>query len=204
MDSQASKHLDWCLKKAEREIEECKKHRKGIKHRGLVEIKPDIEEAEKHIRKAEHNFKAISNFKENGFSDWSVSAGFYCIYHCFLAIATRFGYVRNVIKICISEHPKNPKNKQEGFFDESRNQECTISLIECLKEEGKINIDSKFIEILKHQDIEEIQENNVIDMRENYTYGVETSVEDAKKISDLIKICKEMIDASKEVIFKNS
>ena len=132
--SQASKHLDWCLNKAKREIEECKKQGKIIKHRGLIKIKPDIIEAEKHLKKAEHNFNAIGSFQETGFSDWSISAGFYCIYHCFLAIAAKFGY-------------------------ESRNQECTISLIECLKEEGKININSKFIEILKHQDIEEIQEN---------------------------------------------
>ncbi len=177
--SQASKHLKWCLNKAKREIEECENQGKRIKHRGLVEIKPDIAEAGKHIKKAEHNFKAISSFKEIGFSDWSVSAGCYCIYHCFLAIAAKFGY-------------------------ESKNQECTISLIECLKEEGKINIDSKFIEILKHQDIEEIQENKVIDMREDYTYGVEISVENEKKINDLMKICKEMIDISKEIIFKNT
>ena len=177
--SQASKHLKWCLNKAKSEIEECKKQGKRIKHRGLLEIKPGITEAEKHIKKAEHNFKAIGSFKEIGFSDWSVSAGFYCIYHCFLAIAAKFGY-------------------------ESRNQECTISLIECLKEESKINIDSKFIEILKHQDIEEIQENKLIDMREDYTYGVEISVENEKKINDLTEICKEIIDISKEIVFKNA
>ena len=175
--SRASNHLKWCLNKAKMEIEECKKQGKKIKHRGLFEINPDIAEAEKHIRKAEHNFRAISSFKENGFSDWSVSAGFYCIYHCFLAIAAKFGY-------------------------ESRNQECTISLIECLNEEGKININPKFIKILKHQDIEEIQENKVIDTREDYTYGVEVSVENEKEINDLIGICKEIIDITKEMIFK--
>ncbi len=179
MNSQASKHLDWCLNKAVREVEECKKQGKRAQHKGLLRVKPNLADAEKHIRKAEHNLKAISSFKETGFSDWSVSAGFYCIYHCFLAIAAKFGY-------------------------ESRNQECTISLIECLKEEGKIIIDSKFIEILKHQDIEEIQENKIIDMREDYTYGVEVSVGNEKEINDLIKICKEMIDVSKEIIFKNT
>ena len=174
--SQATKHLDWCLNKAKREIEECKSQGKIIKHRGLIKIEPNIIDAEKHLKKAEHNFKAIGSFKETGFSDWSISAGFYCIYHCFLAIASKFGY-------------------------ESRNQECTISLIECLKEEGKINIDSKFINLLKHQDIEEIQENKVIDMREDYTYGVEISVENEKKIDDLMKICKELIDSTKNIVY---
>src|SRR3990167_8583795 len=111
---QASKHVKWCLNKAKKEIEECKKLGKRIKHRGLLNIELDIEGARKHIEKAEHNLNAISKFKEIGFSDWSIAAGFYSIYHCFLAIAIKFGY-------------------------ESRNQICTIALMELLKEEGKIS-----------------------------------------------------------------
>jgi len=161
-----------------KEIEECKEHGKRLKHRGLLKIKPNIDEAAKHVKKAEHNFNAISRFKEIGFSDWSIAAGFYCIYHCFLAIAVKFGY-------------------------DSRNQTCTIALMELLKEEGKISVDQKFIEMLKEADIEEIQENKVIEMRENYTYGIEISVEDETKINDLIKISKEMIDKAKEIVFNS-
>lgn len=176
--SQASKHIEWCLNKATKEIGECKKSGKTIKHRGIVKIKPDIEEAKKHIAKAEHNFKAISKFKEIGFSDWSISAGFYCIYQCFLAIAVKYGY-------------------------ESRNQTCTIALVEYLKEENQVNIDAKFIDMLKEEDLktEEI-EDKVIDMREDYTYGVEVSVEDETKINDLTKNCAEMIDIAKEIVYK--
>ena len=107
--SQASKHVKWCIAKANKEVQEAKELGKSPKHRGLLEIKPDIEEARKHIAKAEHNLKAINNFKTTGFSDWSITAGFYSIYHCFLAMAYKFGY-------------------------ESRNQTCTIALIEWLKE----------------------------------------------------------------------
>lgn len=89
---QASKHLEWCLNKAQKEVEECKKLGKRPKHRGLLKIEPNIEEAKKHLLKAEHNLEGISKFVEIGFSDWTMSAGFYCIYHCFLAIATKFGY----------------------------------------------------------------------------------------------------------------
>jgi len=56
--------------------------------------------------------------------------------------------------------------------------------------------------MLKHADIEEIQESNIIEMRENYTYGIQTSVKDETKIKDLIKNCKEMIDIAKEIVFK--
>src|SRR3989344_5954079 len=108
--TQTEKKVEWCIRKAEKELKE------GKKHRGLIKIENNIEEAKKHIDKAEHNLRAISYFNDGRFSDWSMSAVFYCIYHCFLAIALKFGY-------------------------ESRNQECTISLIKSLKETGKINID---------------------------------------------------------------
>src|SRR3989338_3896139 len=107
--------VEWCLRKAQNEL------KSGNKHRGLIKREPNIEEATKHIDKASHNLNAISYFDKGGFSDWSMSAVFYCIYHCFLAIGLKFGY-------------------------ESRNQECTIALMQSLKEEGKIEIDDKFIE----------------------------------------------------------
>ena len=77
--SQASKHVDWCLNKATKEVEECQKLGKRPKHRGLLKSDPDNEEARKHLAKAEHNLKAITHFKDTGFSDWSMSAGFYCV-----------------------------------------------------------------------------------------------------------------------------
>ncbi len=138
--SQASKQVEWCLKKAEKEIEQCKKEGKRPKHRGLLKINPDIIEAKNHIIKAEHNLDAGLNFVKTGFSDWSTSAFFYSMYHCFLAIASKFGY-------------------------ESANQTCTIVLMEYLKEEGKIDIDNKFIEMFKYQDDKVGKEESVIEMR---------------------------------------
>ena len=169
--SQASKYVHWCLTKAQKEIEDCKKLGKRQKHRGLLKTDPDIEEAKKHLAKAEHNLEGITKFKEIEFSDWSMSAGFYCIYHCFLAIAATFGY-------------------------ESANQTCTISLMRFLKKENKISVDEKFIELLEYEEIE----NSVIDLRENYTYGVHISVKDEAKLDELKRTCKEMIDITKEIV----
>ena len=121
--SQASRKVKWCLKKADREVEECKKSGKRPKHRGLLRVKPDISEAKEHIEKAEHNLKASEYLKEE-FSDVSTSTIFYSMYHCFLAIAAKFGY-------------------------ESGNQTCTIVLMEYLNEENKIEINSKFIDTSK-------------------------------------------------------
>ncbi len=175
--SQASKHVEWCLNKAKKEMEECKKLGKREKHRGLLKSNPNIEEAKKHLTKAEHNFEGITKFKEIGFSDWSMSAGFYCIYHCFLAIAAAFGY-------------------------ESSNQTCTIALMRFLKENNKIELDKKFIELLEYESRENIGENSVIGLRENYTYGVQVSIKDEEKLKELKQKCKELIDNTKEIIFK--
>ena len=174
--SQASKHVEWCLNKAKKEIEECKKLGKREKHRGLLKTNSNIDEAKKHLAKAEHNLDGITRFREIGFSDWSMSAGFYCLYHCFLAIAAKFGY-------------------------ESANQTCTISLMRFLKENNKIQFDEKFIELLEYEEMEDIKEYSFIDLREDYTYGVQTSVKDEAKINELKKTCKELVDITKEVIY---
>ncbi len=175
--SRASKHVEWCLNKAEKEIEECKKLGKRPKHRGLLKNNPDLEEAQNHLAKAVHNLEGITRFREIGFSDWSMSAGFYCVYHCFLAIAAKFGY-------------------------ESANQTCTISLMRSLRETNKIPLDERFIELLEYEDMGDIKGHSVIDLREDYTYGVQISVKDGAKINEVKKICKELVDITKGIIFK--
>ena len=174
--SQASKHVEWCLKKAEKEIEQCKKEGKRPKHRGLLKINPNVEEAKEHIKKAEHNLDAALNFVKTGFSDWSASAFFYSMYHCFLAIAAKFGY-------------------------ESANQTCTVALMEYLKEKGKINVDEEFIEMFKYQADEGEKEESVIEMREDYTYSAKISM-NKEKISDLTQKCKDLIDTARKIVFE--
>src|SRR3989344_5692111 len=157
--SQASNKVKWCLNKAEKELKE-----KGF-HRGLIKVEKDTKLAEKHISKAEHNLLAAVYFDKGGFSDWSASAFFYCIYHCFLAILRKFGY-------------------------ESRNQECTIAVIEMLKEEGKINIDEKFINTLKITKAEEIHESSIIKLMEDFQYNTDLNFKEKEEFDKLIKLCK--------------
>ncbi len=168
--SHTKNKIEWCLRKAESELKESRKHR------GLVKKEQNLEEAKKHLSKAEHNLSAIQYFNSGGFSDWSISAVFYCIYHCFLAIASKFGY-------------------------ESRNQECTIALIKYLKEENKINFDDKFVNALESYDESERQESNIIEKREFYTYGTTVSAENKEEIKMNITFCKECLDQTKEIIF---
>lgn len=84
--SHVKNKVEWCLRKAEREL-------KGSDmHRGLVKVEPDLEEAESYIKKAEHYLKATAYLKKGDFSDISASTIFYSMYHCLLAIAAKFGY----------------------------------------------------------------------------------------------------------------
>lgn len=174
---QASRHMAWCLDKAKKEIEECRRVGKKEKHRGLLSISPDLEKARNHIVKAEHDLRGITAFKEIGFSDWSMSAGFYSLYHCFLAIAAACGY-------------------------ESRNQTCTVALMKYLKETNKIQLDEKYIKLLEYEEIEDFPNESIIDLRENYTYGVNITITDEARLDALKKLCKELLDVTKQIVYK--
>ena len=167
--SQAKNKVTQCIKKAKKETAE------GKKHRGLIQTAPDIEEAKKHIAKAEHNIKAAIDFEKN-YPDWSINALFYAIYHCFLAIIAKYGY-------------------------ESRNQECTIALIEYLKEQKTINISTELINTLITTDVEETQQRTMISMRENFQYGTETSVKE-KQLEELKKLSRQAIEETKNIIYE--
>ena len=82
----AENKVDWCIRKAEKELKETGRHR------GLVRMSPDRKLAFAHVKKADHTLKAVSDFRRMGYSDWSASAAFYAAYHCLLAIAAKHGY----------------------------------------------------------------------------------------------------------------
>ena len=92
---QIQNKINSCLKEGE----------KGERHKGIRKIISSNEIIQGHINKAIHNFNAIFVFKREGFSDWSASASFYCLYHALLALITKKGF-------------------------QSRNQSCTFALIE--------------------------------------------------------------------------
>ncbi len=173
--SQVSKQVKWCMDKANKEIAECKKQEKREKHRGILEKEPDIEDARQHLEKAKYNLKAVNHLLKGNFIDLSISTIFYVNYHCFLAIASKFGY-------------------------ESCNQTCTISLIEWLKEEGKIAIDNKFTAMFKYEE-DGKKEDSLIEMREESTYGIEINEGQKEKVQQLLQDCKELIDETNEIIY---
>jgi uncharacterized protein (UPF0332 family) len=167
--SRAENVVKWCLNKAKSEIE------KGEMHRGLIEIKPDEKLAWDHVKKAEHNLEAFIYNKEGGFYDWTISIGFYVMYHCCLAILTKFGY-------------------------ESRNQECTLALIENLIEDNKLDEDfRKYLEAIKSAGKDKKEEEQIQQMREKYQYTPIVEI-DIQKVDELLGICQDMLKDAKGVI----
>ena len=157
------------MKKAEKEIKET-----GI-HRGLLKIEPDIELAKKHIIKAEHNLKAIMDFKNMGYSDWSASASFYTIYHSLLSILAKKGY-------------------------DSRNQECTFALIYQLINTGEIDLDINLIKEVHLENLNQKHESvTIIELRELEQYGVSVSLEE-DLYEKILKTSKEILDVAKEIV----
>jgi uncharacterized protein (UPF0332 family) len=168
--SHAKNKVEWCLNKAKKELE------KEGKHRGLIKTTSNIEEARRHISKAEHYFKATDYLKRGNYSDISTSTLFYCIYHCFLAIAQKFGY-------------------------ESRNQECTFALIRSLIEDNKIDLTLDLLDKISSFNIEEKAEQTSVEIREQFQYGTSTEVEN-KTYDELLSLARKVLSKTKEIIEK--
>lgn len=140
---------------------------KGERHKGLREITISEEKINGHINKSIHNMKAMLSFQKNGFSDWSASASFYCLYHALLALIAKEGY-------------------------ESRNQSCTFALIESMIDKGKISLTKEDLKEIFDKDISENLENSdkILDIRENMQYSIKTALEQEEfiKLSDRTKL----------------
>ena len=167
--SHAKNKVEWCLKKAEKELGE------GDKHRGLIKINPDLDNARKHLLKASHFLKATIYLKEGNFSDICTSTIFYAMYHSLLAIAAKFGY-------------------------ESRNQECTFALIYSLIEDKKINFDENLLHEISSLDPKETSEKTSIEIRERYQYETDLSLKDKKMYDKLLELAMKVVDEAKNIV----
>jgi uncharacterized protein (UPF0332 family) len=162
----------------ENKLEWCirKAEKEGEKHRGLKEVDPDEEKASKHIEKANHNLKAMLYLVKGNFPDWAVNASFYAMYHCFLAVLAKYGY-------------------------ESRNQECTFTVVEHLIKNKKLDIDVKWIKKIGSFDESELEGDEIIKLREKFQYEIETTYEE-DKMKLLVKDTKEFIRIVRESLKK--
>ncbi len=154
--SQVDNHLRWCLNDERR----------------LIKTKPDIDLAQKHLKKSEYNYGVVQTLEKLKIYDWALNIGFYSIYHCFLAILSKYGY-------------------------ESKNQLCTITALLNLIEQKKLNLDKDLVLQFDTLEVEKDVTSPTIRMeREISTYGVETSIDlqQLKHIKEMIiKVQRETI-----------
>ncbi len=68
-----------------------------------------------------------------------------------------------------------------------------------MKEQGKIGLDSRYIEMLKHSETDD--EEKIIDMREKHTYGVKIPVK-KEDVAELKRLCQEVIDATRKIVYE--
>lgn len=117
-----------------------------------------------------HNFKAMSAFQKMGFSDWSASAAFYCLYHCLLALIAKEGY-------------------------ESRNQSCTFAYVEDMIDNKKISLTKEELKEIFDKDVTEdlAHSKMILDIRENMQYSIKTAMED-EEFMELKERTKELFD----------
>lgn len=137
-------------------LKEClKEGEKGERHRGLKKIGISQEIIKGHIKKAIHNFNAMDIFHKAGFSDWSASASFYCLYHCLLAPIAKKGF-------------------------ESRNQSCTFALVEDMINKKEVSITKEELKDIFDKDVmDDIENSNkILDIRENMQYSIKTTLEE--------------------------
>lgn len=156
------KKFRWCLSKGEGDER---------KHKGLRRIKPDKKEADAHIKKAVHNLDAMREFSTR-YPDWSISAGFYAMYHSILAILYKMGY-------------------------ESRNQECTITAIEYFIKEGVIALDLRYVEMIRS--VRDMTPEDAKTLREEYQYGTETTISNAR-LKNLMSNAQEFVDKMRATV----
>jgi uncharacterized protein (UPF0332 family) len=141
-------------------IENClEEGKKGERHKGLRKIAKNNEIIKGHIGKAIHNFNAIDLFNKFGYSDWSASASFYCLYHCLLALLAKKGF-------------------------ESRNQSCTFAFVDNMVENKEIAITKEELKEIYDKDVTEDIENSkkILDIREKMQYSIKTFLEEQEFI----------------------
>ena len=93
-----------------------------------------------------------------GFPDVGVSNAFYAIYHSLLALLLKLGYT-------------------------AKNQECAINAIQHFIETKRINLDIKYIDLIRRTSENKPKDAKML--REELQYGTKTSVD--KQVLDNIK-----------------
>lgn len=150
---------------------------KGRKHKGLLLVKPNQDEAKDFIMKAKRNLELCHLYKENGFEYKLPEEWFYSLYYCALAILARFGV-------------------------ESRSQRCTALFLRYLKQKGLIKYDDEFIDRIQvYKDKNELSD---VDAREKGRYSSAIQMREVLlQYEEMMNLCRRAISQSEEIIWSS-
>ena len=168
--SKAKSKVEWCLRKAEKELKE------SGSHRGLVESEPDFNKAREHIKKAERYLNATEFINKGGYSDIATGTVFYAMYHCLLAISVKNGYESRNQECTFALMNKLIEDKKIDF--------------------GKGILDR--IALAEPKDGEETEKTSV-KIRERFQYGTDFNVEE-NLYEELVDLAKEVISMAKVIV----
>ena len=135
-----------------------RKFNECIRKKLLFKAISNNKEIDAHINKAKHYLRAADFNINGGFQDVAVSSAFYAMYHSLLALLLKLGY---------------------GAI----NQECAINAVQHFIENKKINLDIKYIDLIRRTSENKPKDAKML--REELQYGTETSVN--KKVLDEMK-----------------
>lgn len=166
----------------ENEVKDCftnalKDEKKGKKHKGLLIVKPNDEQAKEFLIKAKINLELCDLYKQKGFDYKIPEEWFYTLYYCGLAILSKFGV-------------------------ETRSQRCTATFLRFIKDQKLIDYDNEFIDRITVHKEKDAKSN--VDERENARYGSLIKLEevDAEYIH-MTHVCKRAINQCEEIIYSN-
>jgi hypothetical protein len=165
------KQLNECFKTAKK-LEE-----KGIKHKGLIIVSRNKDEAKKYLEKARKELKLCEFYKENGFDYKLPEEWFYILYYSALSILSMIGV-------------------------ESRSQKYTALFLEYLKNKNLINYNDLFIQMIKVYSRKD--EESEVDKREFARYSSAIKIEQVEENYErMMNLCKEAISQAEEIIYSN-
>ena len=138
----------------------------------INKVKSDENNVNGHILKAKHYLRATDYNIKGNFSDVAVSSAFYAMYHSLLALLLKLGY-------------------------EAKNQECAINAVQYFIESKKINLDIKYVDIIRRTS--ENKPKDAKTLREEFQYGIETSVN--KDVLNIIKYkCVDFVETVERLL----
>jgi len=157
-------------------MEKTKKQFEECKRKKLIlSVKPNEENIKGHIDKAKHYLQAMDYNIQGDFKDVAVANAFYAMYHALLALLYKHGY-------------------------EARAQECAINTAQYLIAEKKIDLDIRYIDIIRRTDRSKGMDAK--SLREEFQYGIETSVQEAI-LKELKKNAIELVEIIETILYRN-